>query len=51
MGAYGNVTCECCGESYYELDEHECDIDALRQRIREFKERIPELRRQIEEII
>ena len=39
MGAFGNITCLYCNESYLELDEHECDMDVLKVRIEELKER------------
>jgi hypothetical protein len=33
MGAYGDLTCSYCYVTYYELDEHECDIADLKNRI------------------
>lgn len=29
MGAYGNVKCENCCDSYYELDNHDCEISKI----------------------
>jgi hypothetical protein len=34
MGAYGDVLCSYCNEYYYELDEHVCDTNTLKDRIR-----------------
>lgn len=40
MGAYGNITCEYCNVSYYELDMHECDIEDVHRHIDDLKETI-----------
>ena len=40
MSAHGNITCDMCGASYYELESHICDmadvkaeLDALREQL------------------
>lgn len=37
MGAYGNVTCEWCGQSYWEQDLHECEPGHLRGHIKKLQ--------------
>jgi hypothetical protein len=50
MGAHGDVTCETCGKSYYELDDHTCNMDDVKAYVRELHEQIDELQRRIDEL-
>jgi len=43
MGAFGNITCDVCGGSYYELDAHECCMDEVNLQIIKRDDRIEEL--------
>ena len=33
MSAYGNISCEWCGESYFEVEEHVCEVIKLIEEI------------------
>jgi len=44
MGAYGDITCRYCGESYYELDEHTCNTEHMKERIQAMGDRINRLK-------
>lgn len=44
MSAYGNIQCDLCKQSYYELDEHTCDIYGLRNRIEHLEDDIERLK-------
>lgn len=37
MAAYGDVTCDICGVSYYEEDIHICDMYSVSQRIQQLE--------------
>jgi predicted metal-binding protein len=43
MSAYGMNTCEFCDQQYHDLDEHECDVADLKNKIIELKEEITSL--------
>lgn len=51
MSAYGNITCQFCGVSYYELHSHTCEEDALRHEITRLREQVQQAERKIEKLL